>query len=75
MSGVDAHGGKNQASYDMIADDLYACLDKWHDADIDNMFALTASLDLLAQFCRDTLPDGNAEELIRDAVSPHEGDG
>ena len=47
----------------------------WHDADIDSLFALTVSLDLLAQFCRETLPEEMAEEFIQDAVSPHEGDG
>ncbi|MCK4825401.1 hypothetical protein KA005_57165 [bacterium] len=67
-------GGSSQEAYNQIADNLYACLNRWSDADIDSLFALTTSLDLLAQFCRDTLPDNFAEEFIQDAVSPHEDD-
>lgn len=59
----------SQESYDQVAGDIYACLDKWHDAGICGSFALEASLDLLAQFTRDVLPACEANALILDAVS------
>jgi len=63
-------GDKSQEAYNQIADDFYTCLDKWLEADIDSIFALTASLDLNAKMIRNILPKEDADLLILDTVRP-----
>lgn len=67
-------GDNSQESYNQIADDLRACLDRWRDAGICDLFAQTASLDIIADELRELLPEEDAEEVIQDIINLHDGD-
>ena len=66
---IAAKHDDSQQAYNQVADDLYECLGKWHDANISGEFASSVSLDLLAEFTRDVLYPEQAERVIRDAVA------
>jgi len=61
-------------NYDQVADDLYACMDRWQDAGIFSFFALTVSLDIIASELRELLPAADAEEVIQDYINLRKGD-
>lgn len=71
-SGEELNHG--QDAYDQVADDIYACIDNWQDADICSFQALTVSLDIIATELRELLPEEDAEQVIQDYINLREGD-
>ena len=67
-------GDNSQEAYNQIADDMHACLDRWSDAGICDLFAQTASLDIIAEELRELLSEEDAEEVIQDIINLHDGD-